>query len=101
MTIASPPPFLMLAATASQASALRLDIATFAPNEAMISAAARPMPLLDPVIMATCPERSNGVVMGSKTSLAAVWTCCQGRAPRLGSAIIVPQAGAQQQGSEI
>ena len=53
MTIASPPAFLMPAATASHASALRLETTTLAPSEAMISAAERPMPLLEPVMTAT------------------------------------------------
>jgi hypothetical protein len=53
MTMASPPAFLMASATTSQASALRLDTTTLAPREAMISAAERPMPRLDPVMTAT------------------------------------------------
>ena len=63
--MASPPFFLMALATASQASALRLEITTLAPSEAMISAAERPMPLLEPVMTATWPERSNGFFMAS------------------------------------
>ena len=61
--MASPPALRMPAATASQASALRLEITTLAPSEAMISAAERPMPLLEPVMTATWPVRSNGFFM--------------------------------------
>jgi hypothetical protein len=60
MTIASPPLARMPAATASQASCLRLDTTTLAPSAAMHSTMARPMPLLEPVTIATLPERSNG-----------------------------------------
>ena len=53
MTMASPPALRMPAATASHGSALRLEITTLAPSAAMISAAERPMPLLEPVMTAT------------------------------------------------
>jgi hypothetical protein len=45
--------------TALQASALRLEITTFAPASAIAVAIARPMPRLEPVINATFPVRSN------------------------------------------
>src|SRR5258705_10973111 len=61
MTWASPPAFLMPSATSWQASALRLEITTFAPSFASSSAEERPMPRLEPVMMATFPVRSNGV----------------------------------------
>ena len=53
MTIASPPALVIAATTSSHASALRLETTTLAPSEAMISAAERPMPRLEPVITAT------------------------------------------------
>jgi hypothetical protein len=46
----------MASATGSQASAVRLEITTFAPSRAMISAVARPMPRLDPVMTAILPS---------------------------------------------
>src|SRR5579871_2974690 len=61
MTCASPPALRTPAATSSQASALREEITTFAPNLASSSAEERPMPRLEPVTTATCPERSKGV----------------------------------------
>src|SRR5665213_2191583 len=61
MTWASPPDFLMPAATSSQASALRLETTTLAPSFASSSAEERPMPRLEPVMTATLPVRSNGV----------------------------------------
>src|SRR5262249_3629103 len=57
---ASPPSWRMSRATASQASAFRLDITTLAPSRAIASALARPMPRLEPVTIATLPPRSNG-----------------------------------------
>ena len=63
MTVASPPAFLMLAATSSQASALRLEITTLAPSEAQHSAIARPMPRLEPVMIATLLSSRNGEAM--------------------------------------
>ena len=85
--MASPPAFLMAAATASQASALRLEITTLAPSDAMISAAERPMPRLEPVMTATWPVRSNGFFMARfNPSLSYTLACCQGRGRRLGSA---------------
>ena len=70
MTIASPPAFLIAATTSSQASALRLETTTLAPSAAMISAAERPMPRLEPVMTATWPDRSNGFFM------APLWPPC-------------------------
>src|SRR5438094_7252224 len=61
MTWASPPALRMPLAAASQASALRLEITTLAPSFAKSSAEERPMPRLEPVMMATLPVRSNGV----------------------------------------
>src|SRR5260370_9336646 len=61
MTWASPPALRIPAATSSQASALRLEITTFAPSFASSSAEERPMPRLEPVMTATFPVRSNGV----------------------------------------
>ena len=60
MTVASPPLFLMPAATSSQASALRLDTTTLAPSVAQCSAIERPMPRLEPVTMATLFSSPNG-----------------------------------------
>src|SRR5437868_1982057 len=60
MTVASPPFFLMPAATSSHASALRLDTTTFAPSAAQCSAIERPMPRLEPVTMATLFSSPNG-----------------------------------------
>src|SRR5258708_9922054 len=54
------PCWRMPCATASQASALRLDITTLAPSRAIASALARPMPRLEPVTIATLPSRVNG-----------------------------------------
>src|SRR6185437_5435541 len=50
---------LMSPATFSQASALRLDTTTLAPCSAMRWAIASPMPLVDPVMSATFPDRSK------------------------------------------
>src|SRR3954465_9001810 len=61
ITWASPPALRMPVATSSQASALRLEITTFAPSFASSSAEDRPMPRLEPVMTATLPVRSNGV----------------------------------------
>src|SRR5262245_17459369 len=88
ITSASPPTFLMPAATASQASALRLETTTLAPSEAMISAAARPMPLLEPVMTATCPERSKGLFMAPAVSFS--WRV--NMLPRAGSAPTVARS---------
>src|SRR5258707_11867862 len=60
MTQAPPPCWRMSCATASQASALRLDITTLAPSRAIASALARPMPRLEPVTIAALPSRVNG-----------------------------------------
>src|SRR6185503_5591123 len=63
-TIAVPSPCfaLMASATSWQASALRLEITTFAPWSAIASAIARPMPRDEPVITATFPLRSNRLI---------------------------------------
>jgi hypothetical protein len=68
MTVASPPFLLMLAATSSQASALRLEITTLAPSSAQHSAIARPMPRLEPVMIATLSSSRNGEAMGVSPS---------------------------------
>src|ERR1700719_3840072 len=60
MTNASPPCWRMSRATASQASALRLEITTLAPSRAIASAQDRPMPRLEPVTIATLPSRPKG-----------------------------------------
>src|SRR5215475_1342073 len=60
MTEASPPCWRMSSATASQASALRLEITTLAPSRAIAPAQAQPMPRLEPVTIATLPSRPNG-----------------------------------------
>ncbi len=59
------------AATASQASPLRLAISTRAPAHTNPSAAMRPMPVAPPVTNAVFPARENklsGVIIGSKPS---------------------------------
>src|ERR1700704_2331501 len=61
MTWASPPASLIPSAASLQASALRDEITTLAPSFANSSAEERPMPRLEPVMMATFPVRSNGV----------------------------------------
>jgi hypothetical protein len=53
----------LVAAVASQASALRLEMTTRAPWRAMCMAIALPMPRLEPVMRATLSDRSNSVVM--------------------------------------
>src|ERR1700686_2665865 len=57
--VASLPSPLIAAATSAHLSALRLEITTLAPARAIASAIARPMPLVEPVITATFPVRSN------------------------------------------
>src|SRR5262249_39154269 len=59
ITAASPPFARIPDATSSHTSALRLEITTFAPCSAILSAIARPMPLLEPVTTATLPVKSN------------------------------------------
>src|SRR5690554_2423258 len=62
--MASKPWALSPAATCSQASALRLDTTTLAPQRASSSTMERPMPLVEPVTRATFPVRSNsGLLM--------------------------------------
>src|SRR5882672_10766000 len=75
MTWASPPAFLMPSATASQASALRLEITTLAPSLASSSADERPMPRLEPVMTATLPVRSNGVPFTALLPFVSVVRC--------------------------
>src|ERR1700722_6384308 len=50
---------LIAAATSSQGPGLRDEIATLAPCSAIRSAIALPIPLVEPVMMATLPVRSN------------------------------------------
>ncbi len=50
---------LISAVTASTAAGLREEITTLAPCSAMRSAIALPMPLVEPVMMATLPVRSK------------------------------------------
>ena len=57
--IAVPPLAVMASATTAHASALRLEITTLAPDSAMRSAMARPIPREDPVISATFPCSEN------------------------------------------
>jgi len=59
MTIASPPFATIPSLTSSHAAGLRLETTTFAPNSAIASAIARPMPFEDPVIRAIFPVKSN------------------------------------------
>src|SRR5258708_33054406 len=61
VTWAAPRAWGMPAATASQASALRVETTTLAGSFASNSAEERPMPRLEPVMTATLPVRSNGV----------------------------------------
>ena len=72
MTVASPPFCLMPAATSSQASALRLDTTTLAPSSAQCSAIERPMPRLEPVMMATLLSRLNGEAMACSLVLCGM-----------------------------
>jgi hypothetical protein len=65
IAIACPPAARMPAATCSHGSALRLEITTLAPQAAMCSAIARPMPRLEPVMMATLPVKSNKRMLSS------------------------------------
>src|SRR5690554_417529 len=70
MAMASKPWARISLATCSQASALRLEITTRAPQRAISSAMARPMPLVEPVITATFPVISNnGLVISESLSL--------------------------------
>src|SRR3546814_6810338 len=75
--IAAPPffaPFvLMSAATASHTSALRLETTTRAPSAAICSAMNLPMPLVEPVMTATLPDRSNIGGMSLMRFLACVF----------------------------
>src|SRR5215211_5098975 len=67
MAAASPPCSAISRATSSHASALRLEITTLAPSADMLSARARPMPRLDPVMTATLSSRWNGVFMCARS----------------------------------
>src|SRR3546814_17771946 len=75
--IAAPPCFaqfvLMSAATASHTSALRLETTTRAPSAAICSAMDLPMPLVEPVMTATLPDRSNIGGMSLMRFLACVF----------------------------
>src|ERR1700751_5465426 len=57
--IASPPLARIAAAIYSQGPALRAEITTRPPASAKASAIARPMPRLEPVMMATLPDKSK------------------------------------------
>src|ERR1039457_6757612 len=57
--IASKPLPVNSLVTSAQASALRLEITTFAPACAISSAMDLPMPLVEPVVSATLPVKSN------------------------------------------
>src|SRR5471030_2825441 len=61
---------LIAPATASQALALRDEIATLAPCSANRSAIALPMPLVEPVTIATLPLRSNSSPVFGRASVA-------------------------------
>jgi hypothetical protein len=57
--IASPPLARIAAATSSQGAALRAEITTRPPASANASAIARPIPRLEPVMIATFPDKSK------------------------------------------
>src|SRR6185295_9399431 len=59
MAVASNPSLLMAFAASSHLLALRLEITTFAPARASARAMASPIPLVEPVTIATLPVRSN------------------------------------------
>src|ERR1700738_2615838 len=82
MTIASPPFCLMPAATASQASVLRLDTTTLAPSSAQCSAIERPMPRLEPVTMATLFSSPNGDMVLSPDAFREAFDACRWRLTR-------------------
>src|SRR5215218_5040355 len=92
MTWASPPALLMPSATSLQASALRLEITTLAPSFASSSAEERPMPRLEPVMMATWPVRSNGVFF-IVSSLIALTSSLRGALATKQSILALPHDG--------
>src|SRR5271165_459959 len=59
MGATSSPSCLNFAATSSHLSALRLEITTLAPACPSASAIANPIPLVEPVTIATLPVKSN------------------------------------------
>jgi hypothetical protein len=65
LRLASPPFSRIAAATASQGPRFRADITTRPPASANASAIARPMPRLDPVTIATFPDKSNSCMIPS------------------------------------
>src|SRR5690554_6729509 len=69
MAMASKPWARISLATCLQASALRLEITARAPQRAISSAMARPMPLVEPVITATFPVISNNGLVISESLL--------------------------------
>src|SRR5437660_4412190 len=64
--IASPPLARIAAATSSQGARLRAEITTRLPASARASAMARPMPRLDPVTIATFPDKSKSFMTPSE-----------------------------------
>src|SRR3989344_8057109 len=82
-TEALPPASRMDAATASQGSALRLEMMTCAPCAASRRAMASPMPRLEPVTRATLPVRSNGFFRFSALLMVLKVERCTGRASQL------------------
>src|SRR6516162_2131211 len=60
--IASPPLTRIAAATSSQGAELRAEMTTRPPASANASAIAWPIPRLDPVMIATFPDRSNNLI---------------------------------------
>src|SRR6185437_2128049 len=72
ITTALPPSARIFCATASHASGLRLEITTVAPCSAMRVAMASPIPLVEPVMIATLPVRSNndGITFSPKLAAA-------------------------------
>src|SRR5262245_49468584 len=71
--IESPPVARIAAATSSQGPAFRAEITTFPPASAIASAIARPIPRLEPVIIAAFPDRSNSVISLPRHRIAAFY----------------------------
>src|SRR5271170_2189782 len=69
---------LIAAATSSQGPGLREEITTLAPCSAIRSAIALPMPLVEPVMMATLPVRSNRFMAGLSKRLFDLRAPCPG-----------------------
>src|SRR4051794_8425787 len=67
--IASPPFARIAAATSSHGAGLRAEITTRPPASAIASAIARPMPRLEPVTIATFPDKSNKFIVPSDQRL--------------------------------